>query len=97
MRYSRKKIKKLSKGKCFFCDLDTYEALDVHRIVAGCNDGRYEDGNCVVVCASCHRLIHSGAICIDKKYMSTKGYVLHYWQDGKETWKYTGEYPTYRA
>lgn len=93
MPYSKKKIKKLVDKKCFFCDLDLYETLDVHRIVAGCNGGNYNNYNSITVCANCHRLIHAGEILVDKKYMSTKGLVLHYYRNGEEMWKETNEFP----
>lgn len=80
-----KKVKKLSDGKCFFCDCNNYDLLDNHRIIEG---GEYSDFNTLTVCALCHRKIHARIIIIDRKYQSTKGkFVLHYWIDGKEFWE----------
>lgn len=75
-------------GKCYFCEEDDYNLLDVHRIVEGKNDGKYTDFNVLVVCSNCHRKIHSNQIKIDRKYYSTSGkWILHYWQDDVEYWK----------
>lgn len=84
-----KKFKKLSDKKCFFCECDNYNLLDVHRIVPGSNGGSYSLWNVLCLCCSCHRLVHSGKIIIDKKYHSTsgRGCVLHYFIDGMEFWK----------
>lgn len=82
-----KKVKKHMDGKCHFCDVSDYSLLDVHRIVPGEEGGIYTEFNTVTVCANHHRSIHSGEIKIDRKYMSTRGWVLHYWdQDGNEKW-----------
>jgi hypothetical protein len=88
---SRKLINKIAKKrfdkKCYFCDCDTYELLDLHRIIEGSEGGQYSDFNTITVCSLCHRKIHSKIIVIDRKYMSTSGrYVLHYWINGEEQW-----------
>ena len=80
-----KKNKKLYKKKCFFCDVDDYNLLDVHRIQEG---QKYDDFNTLVVCANCHRKIHSSQIKIDRKYKNTSGsWSLRYWSDNQEFWK----------
>lgn len=84
---TKKQIRKLIAGKCFFCDSDEYEILDLHRIIQGCQGGTYNEANTVVCCCSCHRLVHAGKIIIDKKYNSTKGPLLHYFIEGKEYYK----------
>ena len=72
-------------GKCFFCGEDDYAVLDCHRILPGTKGGTYSsDLNSLILCANCHRKVHSGAILVDKKYMSTAGIVVHYFEDGKE-------------
>jgi hypothetical protein len=82
MRNSDKK--KIDK-KCKFCSQDDYCTLDVHRIIPGSQGGEYTDLNTVTTCGNCHRKIHDGKIKIDRKYFSTKGWVLHYFdEDGKE-------------
>lgn len=81
-----KKISKLIAKKCFFCDIDDYALLDVHRIIPGEKGGTYTEANTVVCCANCHRKIHNGKIVIDRKYPSTGGVVLHYWEGKEEKW-----------
>lgn len=91
--WSKKLINKVAKkkteGKCFFCPVDDYACLNVHRIVPGENDGRYDDFNTLVVCANCHNKIHDGQIVIDRKYVSTgeRGWTLHFWENGQEYWR----------
>lgn len=73
--------------KCYFCDVDDYACLNVHRIVPGEQGGQYTDFNTLVVCANDHARIHSGDIVIDRKYASTSGKtVLHYFENGVEKW-----------
>ena len=72
--------------KCFFCPVNEYAALNCHRIIPGEDGGRYVDHNVVVCCANHHAMIHDGKIVIDRKYLSTAGTVLHYWEDGEEKW-----------
>lgn len=80
-----KKHKKLRDKKCKFCDCDTYELLDVHRILEGKDGGKYTEDNTITVCSLCHRKIHCGIIKVDRKYFSTDGWVLHYFdEDGNE-------------
>lgn len=86
-RLINKIFKKKQVKKCYFCPVDDYEALHVHRIVYGEHDGVYSDYNTLVVCANCHSRIHSGKIVIDRKYLRSNGkWVLHYWIDGEEKW-----------
>lgn len=83
-----KKITKLQEKKCYFCPCDDYELLDVHRILEGCQGGKYNRYNSLVVCSLCHRKIHAGIIKIDKKYFSSSGkWVLHYWMNNEEKWE----------
>ena len=80
-------IAKKSAGKCYFCECNNYELLDLHRIVEGSNGGKYTDFNTIICCSLCHRKIHAGMIRIDRKYTSTAGKtVLHYWINGEEKW-----------
>ena len=80
-RLINKKIKKLIDKKCKFCSCCTYELLDVHRIVEGFQGGEYTEFNTVTCCCLCHRKIHSGLIKIDRKYLSTSGWILHYFDE----------------
>lgn len=73
-----KHAKKMFEKKCYFCGCDQYELLDVHRIAYESKDNKYTDMNTVILCSLCHRKVHSGLIKIFRKYMSTKGMVLHY-------------------
>lgn len=73
--------------KCKFCSSSDYCLLDVHRILEGKNGGEYTETNTIVCCVSCHRKIHAGKIKIDRKYPSTAGWVLHYFDEkGVEHW-----------
>jgi len=82
-----KTIKKKSEKRCKFCGGEDYCTLDVHRIVPGSKGGRYEELNTVVSCGNCHRKIHDGKIKIDRKYYSTMGWILHYYDEhGIEHW-----------
>jgi len=76
-----KKIKKLIDKKCKFCSCDNYKVLDVHRIQEGSKGGEYVELNTVCVCSNCHRKIHAGIIKVDRKYYSTKGWILHYFDE----------------
>lgn len=73
-----KKLKKLIDKKCYFCSCDNYKLLDVHRIQEG---KEYSENNTVVACSLCHRKIHAGIIKIDRRYYSTKGWILHYFDE----------------
>jgi hypothetical protein len=80
-------LKKVAK-KCYFCDVNDYALLDVHRIVPGENGGKYTEINSLVVCSNCHRRIHDGQIKIDRKYFTSSGnYILHYWEGVEEKWQ----------
>lgn len=78
-----KKINKIAKKKldkkCYFCPIEDYSLLQVHRILEGKNGGEYTKHNTITVCANCHCKIHSDQIKIDRMYLSSTGkYVLHY-------------------
>ena len=79
-----KKETKLGAKKCYFCEEDNYCSLDVHRIKEGQHGGRYTQDNTIVCCVNCHRKIHDGKIQIFRKYLSTKGQVLHYFNESGE-------------
>ncbi len=86
-RYSRQQIAKLSRKKCYFCEEENYDLLDAHRIIPGEQGGKYNDHNILVLCSNCHRKTHSGSLQILGKFMSTRGWVIRYVEDGKEHWK----------
>jgi hypothetical protein len=80
-------LKKVAK-KCYFCDINDYALLDVHRIIPGEDGGKYTEMNSLVVCSNCHRRIHDGQIKIDRKYFTTAGkYILHFWEGNEEKWE----------
>ena len=82
-----KVAKKKAEGCCYFCGLEDYCALDVHRIVEGKDGGEYTDFNTVTTCVLCHRRIHDKQIVIDRKYYSTAGkWVLYFFENGEEKW-----------
>lgn len=82
-----KSAKKKSDGNCKFCGEKEYCVLDAHRITPGEDGGRYENLNVVTCCANCHRKIHEGKIKVDRMYPSTKGWLLHYFDEsGEEHW-----------
>lgn len=82
-----KKIKKFVDKKCKFCNESNYCTLDVHRIKPGSQGGEYTEHNCITTCGNCHRKIHDGKIKIDRKYPSTIGWILHYFDElGEEHW-----------
>ena len=88
-RLSKKQIKKRVDKKCYFCDCDDYELLDVHRIISGEEGGKYTNFNMLICCSLCHRKIHADRIKILGRHPSTAGkYVLHYINENdKEIWK----------
>lgn len=88
-KYTKKQIKKLSDGMCFFCGEDNYLLLDTHRLIPGSEGGQYNNWNMSTLCCMCHRKVHSGLIKILGKHHSTGSslYVIHYIdENGKEIW-----------
>lgn len=82
-----KSNKKKSDRKCKFCGETEYCVLDLHRIMPGKDGGKYENLNTVTCCSNCHRKIHEEKIKVDRMYFSTKGWVLHYFDEkGVEHW-----------
>lgn len=82
-----KQNRKRADKRCKFCGADDYCVLDVHRIVPGEEGGEYVDLNVVTCCSNCHRKVHEGAIRVDRMYYSTKGWLLHWWDEkGVEHW-----------
>ena len=82
-----KQRKKRVHGKCYFCEENDYSLLDVHRIVPGSEGGKYVEHNTIVLCANCHRKVHSNKIEIIGRHFSTTGrHVIHYREEGAEKW-----------
>lgn len=82
-----KAIQKKIEKKCKFCGENDACTLDMHRIIPGSEKGIYSEFNTICCCSCCHRKIHAGKIKIDRKYQSTNGWVLHYFDEqGVEHW-----------
>ena len=79
-----KKLTKLVTGHCKLCGETNYNLLDVHRIGFEKEVNKYETQNTVVLCANCHRRVHSGEIVIDRWYSTTKGRLLRVIDKGQE-------------
>ena len=80
---NKKILKKTS--KCKICGENDYTVLDVHRILNGCDGGKYTISNSVICCCKCHRKIHANKIQILKWVNSTAGrklYIID--EDGNE-------------
>lgn len=88
-KLSKKQIKKLSDGQCYFCEEKEYKLLDAHRINEGKDGGTYNWWNILTICCNCHRKIHSGLIKIFGKHPSTGKnlWVIHYEENGEDKWK----------
>lgn len=75
---SKKKFKQLYR-KCQICGENDFDTLDVHRFKKeGKEGGKYTVGNCVVLCAKCHRKVHAGKIQLIGYFNSTKGELFHF-------------------
>jgi hypothetical protein len=83
-----KKSFKRGQKYCQICGEDQYELLDTHRIIPGCEGGKYENSNCVCICTPRHRKHHAGLLNIIRWCNSTKGRVLYYTdENGEEQFK----------
>jgi 5-methylcytosine-specific restriction endonuclease McrA len=80
---NKKAFKKRSK-QCRICGEKEYSLLDAHRIVPGEEGGKYEESNCVCLCVSCHRKVHSDLIKILGWKHSTCGRLLHIINEDKQ-------------
>ena len=66
-------------NRCAICHDNEYSILDVHRWKKeGKEGGKYTCDNSIVLCAKCHRLVHSGLLKIIGIYKSTKGKVVFF-------------------
>ena len=80
-----KKAFKRRAGECQICGEKKYELLDTHRWrKEGKDGGKYTTDNCICVCTTCHRLIHSNKIKIIGTYNSTAGKLLNYTDENGE-------------
>jgi hypothetical protein len=88
-RPSFQEVKKRVTGKCLFCGESNYNVLDVHRIVPGAEGGKYTPMNSITLCATCHRLVHSGEIVIEGKYKTSRAVpIVYYWEHNEYKSKY---------
>lgn len=80
-----KVVFKLEQEKCRFCGDNDPAVLDVHRILAGADGGKYTRYNSVCLCCKCHRKVHDNQIEILKYCLSSSGqYLLHVIDNGEE-------------
>lgn len=79
-----KKVFKHAAGKCRICGEPNYAVLQVHRINAGANGGKYSRENSVSLCANCHQKVHDEQIVIDRYYTGSSGTKLRIIEDGIE-------------
>mgnify|MGYP000264007026 CR=1 FL=1 len=75
-------------GKCLLCDESRYEALECHRVVPGCDGGKYAHGNVVVLCGNCHALVTAGVVTVHSLHGDTAGRQVARVTDaeGREQW-----------
>lgn len=79
---------------CYFCGLEKTlsnskfrSIIEIHHIVEKNQGGDNSERNLVPCCSNHHSMIHEGKIKIDKWYMTTSGFKLHWWDEyGKEWW-----------
>ena len=64
---------KKREGHCQLCDLDDERMLEVHRILPGCEGGKYTEENSVCLCRLCHRREHLGDTKIDRWCYTSNG------------------------
>ena len=57
------RLRSFDVSKCVLCGWNKARC-DKHRLVWGCNGGKYIKGNIVSLCPNCHRLIHLGKVTI---------------------------------
>ena len=80
---------------CYFCGLKKTTTkskkfrslIEIHHIVERNEGGSNEKSNLVPVCSNHHSMVHENKVKIDKWYFSTRGWVLHWWdENGTEHW-----------
>lgn len=59
-RLKQGKIFKIDTSKCSICNWLGF--CDKHRIMLGRDGGKYKQGNVIVLCPNCHRLLHMGKL-----------------------------------
>ena len=55
----------IDRSMCVLCGWDK-TPCDRHRVVFGCNGGKYTIKNVISVCPNCHRMLHMGLLEIKK-------------------------------
>ena len=83
--FINKKAFKKRARKCQICEENDFDLLECHRI----NPGKeYSNNNCVCLCTKCHTLRHRNRIKILGWKNSSKGKLLHYFDEqNKEHFK----------
>lgn len=81
---------------CYFCGIrktktkskNCRSIIEIHHIIERHEGGSDDIANRVPTCSNHHSMIHESRIKIDRWYFSTRGWVLHWWdEDGNEHWK----------
>lgn len=75
--------------KCYFCEVRSSgpnkkkfrNVVECHHIIEKNNGGSNDPCNLIPVCSNHHSLIHEGKIKLDKWFFSTKGWVMHWWDE----------------
>lgn len=70
------------KSSCEICHLITH--CDKHHIESKKFKGNNHKYNITKLCPNCHRLVHTGAIILEGKFMTTTGYKL-IWHKASDT------------
>lgn len=77
---------KLEKKKCEVCGLAQPKALEEHHAIPRSDPRSHNNNsNLVILCGSCHNLIHSGEVIIVGIYKSTGGRVVMHHRRGEES------------
>lgn len=69
--------------KCEICKTNKYRHK--HHIISKCYGGTNEPYNIALLCANCHHDVHSGAIVIEGRFLTTQGYMLIYHKSNEKT------------
>jgi predicted restriction endonuclease len=79
---------------CYFCGIKKTitkkkcrSIVEIHHIIEKQDGGSNELSNLVPACSNHHSAIHENLIKLDKWYFSTRGWILHWWdENGNEHW-----------
>jgi hypothetical protein len=80
---------------CYFCGLRKKQTkskkfrsmIEIHHIIEKNEGGTNEPSNLVPTCSNHHSAIHENIIQLDRWYFSSRGWILHWWdEDNLEHW-----------